>query len=55
MDKPKFKEEVKVKRIITTVAIVLVIALAAIIVTNVIGNKTNEEVQIHYKHMDQFQ
>ena len=34
------------KRIITTVAIVLVIALAAIIVTKVIGNKTNEEVQI---------
>ena len=30
------------KRIITTIAIVLVIALAAIIVTNIIGNKTNE-------------
>lgn len=34
------------KRIITTVAIVLVIALAAIIVTKVIGNKTNEETRM---------
>ena len=34
------------KRIITTIAIVLVIAITAIIITKVIGNKTNEENQI---------